>query len=40
MNYKEISIILNKMINKTKNINTLLKIEELKKGLIIDKNSK
>lgn len=40
MNYKEICIILNKMINKTKNINTLLKIEELKKGLIIDKNSK
>ena len=40
MNYLEISIILSKMINKTKKVNELLIIEGLKKGLAIDKTTK
>ena len=40
MNSLEISIIINKMLEKTKVISRELEIELLKKGLIIDKNTK
>ena len=40
MNSLEINIILNKMLEKTKVISRELEIELLKKGLIIDKNTK
>ena len=39
MNYLEINIIINKMIDNTRNVMINLEIARLKSGLSIDKNS-